>query len=86
MTQSYLPYYKKLTKAAFLSIANFLLPIAEFLGRTELSLSNILSEKSKQAGGGPLTKNLPLFETESGHITVRLDLQLFSNDWASPQP
>ena len=69
-----------MTKAAFLAIVNFLLPIAEFLGRTELSLSNILSEKSKQAGGGPLTKNLPLFETESGHITVRLDLQLFSND------
>ena len=54
---------------------------AEFLGRTEIRLSDIWAEKQKQiGGGGPLVKNLPLYETESGQITVRLDLQLFSND------
>jgi hypothetical protein len=39
-----------------------------------------LTEKQRETGGGPLTKTLPLHETESGQITVRLDLQLFSND------
>jgi len=52
--------------------------LAEFLGRTEIRLSDILSEKENRIGGGPLTKNLPLYETESGQIIVRIDLQLFT--------
>ncbi len=50
--------------------------LAEFLGRTEIRLSQILDDK-RASVGGPLTKKLPLLETETGMITLRLDVQLF---------
>ena len=58
----------------YLNLKNF----SEFLGRTEIRISDLLEEKSKKDHtGGPLTKKLQLYETESGLVTVRLDLQLF---------
>lgn len=52
--------------------------ILEFLGRTEIRISDLLTEKSrKDSTAGPLTKKLQLYEAESGIVTVRLDLQLF---------
>ena len=48
----------------------------EFLGRTEIRIAAISAEK-KMSIGGPLTKKLPLLETESGMVTLRLDLQMF---------
>ena len=48
----------------------------EFLGRTEVRISAIISEK-RSTLGGPLTKKLALLETESGMVTIRLDLQMF---------
>ena len=47
----------------------------EFLGRTEVRISAIISEK-RSTLGGPLTKKLALLETESGMVTIRLDLQI----------
>ena len=52
--------------------------ISEFLGRTEIRISDLLREKSqKDVQAGPITKKLQLYEAESGVVTVRLDLQLF---------
>ena len=52
--------------------------ISEFLGRTEIRISDLLTEKSRKDNtAGPLTKKLQLYEAESGIVTVRLDLQLF---------
>ena len=52
--------------------------ILEFLGRTEIRISDLLREKSqKDVQAGPITKKLQLYEAESGVVTVRLDLQLF---------
>ena len=52
--------------------------LSEFLGRTEIRISELLAEKSNgDHTGGPITKKLQLYETESGIVTVRLDLQLF---------
>ena len=49
---------------------------SEFLGRTEICISSIMAEK-KGSNGGPLTKKLTLLETESGMVTIRLDIQMF---------
>jgi len=49
----------------------------EFLGRTEVRISSIISEKRSTDLGGPLTKKLALLETETGMVTLRLDLQMF---------
>ena len=52
--------------------------ISEFLGRTEIRISDLMAEKSQQDHAvGPITKKLPLYEADSGVVTVRLDLQLF---------
>jgi len=48
----------------------------EFLGRTEVQISSLISEK-RSTLGGPLTKKLALLETETGMVTLRLDLQMF---------
>ena len=48
----------------------------EFLGRTEIQISALIEEK-KKSSGGPLTKKIALLETESGMVTLRLDLQMF---------
>ena len=48
----------------------------EFLGRTEVRISSIISEK-RSTLGGPLTKKLALLETDTGMVTIRLDLQMF---------
>ena len=56
----------------------FIIFISEFLGRTEIRISDLLREKSqKDVQAGPITKKLQLYEAESGVVTVRLDLQLF---------
>lgn len=52
--------------------------IAEFLGRTEVRVSDIL--KFTQKLHGPIIKILPLHEVESGDISLKLDLQLFTNN------
>ena len=49
---------------------------SEFLGRTEICISSIIAEK-QSSNGGPLTKKLTLLETESGMVTLRLDVQMF---------
>ena len=52
--------------------------ISEFLGRTEIRISDLIAEKSQQDHAvGPITKKLPLYEADSGVVTVRLVLQLF---------
>ena len=51
----------------------------EFLGRTEIRISALIHEKNETDAGGPLTKKIALLETESGMVTLRLDLQLFKN-------
>ena len=52
--------------------------ISEFLGRTEIRISDLIAEKFQQDHAvGPITKKLPLYEADSGVVTVRLDLQLF---------
>ena len=51
----------------------------EFLGRTEIRISALIHEKNEADAGGPLTKKIALLETESGMVTLRLDLQLFKN-------
>lgn len=48
----------------------------EFLGRTEIRVSAIIAEKAASVGG-PLTKKIQLLETESGMVTLRLDIQMF---------
>ena len=48
----------------------------EFLGRTEVQISSLIYEK-RSTLGGPLTKKLALLETETGMVTLRLDLQMF---------
>lgn len=52
---------------------------ADFLGRTEVRIKDILQEK--QATEGPITKHLPLHEVDSGQVVVKLDLQLFDGHW-----
>ncbi|CAH1178984.1 unnamed protein product [Phaedon cochleariae] len=49
----------------------------EFLGRAELKMKDILNES--QNHNGPITKKLILHQVESGEVTVKLDLHLFSN-------
>jgi len=49
----------------------------EFLGRTELRLSEIMNETKIYRG--PLIKKLPLHEVESGEVILKLDLQIFKH-------
>ncbi|XP_066905736.1 intersectin-1 isoform X4 [Halyomorpha halys] len=50
----------------------------EFLGRTELCVSDILSAIRSQ-GHGPITKVLKLHEVRSGEVTLKLDVHLFNS-------
>ena len=47
----------------------------EFLGRTEIRVSDVLGDNDERRG--PVTRTLKLLEAESGVITVKLDIQLF---------
>ena len=49
----------------------YLLPSSDFLGRTEVSLANLLSK-----GKGPWHERLLLYEVESGEVVVKIELQL----------
>ncbi|KAG8330246.1 Intersectin 1 (SH3 domain protein) [Homalodisca vitripennis] len=49
----------------------------EFLGRTEVRISDILH--LSQNSRGPIVKNLPLHEVDSGEVTLKLDLRLFDS-------
>ena len=48
---------------------------SEFLGRTEIRVSEILGGCEERRG--PVTRTLKLLEAESGVITIKLDIQLF---------
>ena len=50
-------------------------PASEFLGRTEIRVSEILGGCEERRG--PVTRTLKLLEAESGVITIKLDIQLF---------
>ena len=47
----------------------------EFLGRTEIRVSDIVGGCEDRRG--PVTRTLKLLEAESGVISVKLDIQLF---------
>lgn len=49
----------------------------EFLGRTEIKVSDMLEAGGWDDRPGPVTRTLKLLEAESGVITVKLDIQLF---------
>jgi len=48
---------------------------ADFLGRTEVRVKDILAETRKVKGS--ITKRLLLHEVETGEVLVKLNLQLF---------
>ncbi|XP_054264037.1 intersectin-1 isoform X2 [Macrosteles quadrilineatus] len=49
----------------------------EFMGRTEVRISDILY--LSQTSRGPILKVLPLHEVDSGEVTLKLDLRLFES-------
>lgn len=51
--------------------------LADFLGRTEVRVSEVQEEARIKKG--PITKRLILHEVETGEVVVKLDLQLY--DW-----
>ncbi|KAF5294447.1 hypothetical protein FQR65_LT01573 [Abscondita terminalis] len=51
----------------------------EFLGRAEVKIVDIYREA--QNINGPITKKLILHQVESGELTIKLDLQMFTNDY-----
>ena len=74
------PTVKKNSYLTFFNYKFFVnLIFTEFLGRTEIRISALIHEKNETDAGGPLTKKISLLETESGMVTLRLDLQLFKN-------
>ena len=50
---------------------------ADFLGRTEIRIQDILKETRETKG--PILKQLELHEVNSGKVELKLDLQLFEN-------
>jgi len=54
---------------------NYLYFVLEFLGRSEIRVSEII--QSTKNSRGPLTKHLQLREVQTGVITLKLDLCLF---------
>ncbi|CAG0918974.1 unnamed protein product [Notodromas monacha] len=50
----------------------------EFLGRTEMRVSEIMEETG--CTRGPVLKRLPLYEVQHGTVEVKFDLQLFQGD------
>nr|CAD7415214.1 unnamed protein product [Timema poppensis] len=55
-----------------------LLSVAEFLGRTEVRVADILRETRNDHG--PVNTRLQLHEVESGEISLKLDLRLFNRE------
>uniref|UniRef100_A0A1Y1MYU1 C2 domain-containing protein n=1 Tax=Photinus pyralis TaxID=7054 RepID=A0A1Y1MYU1_PHOPY len=51
----------------------------EFLGRAELKVLDIYHEA--QNTNGPIEKKLILHQVESGELTIKLDLHMFTNDY-----
>ncbi|KAF5279390.1 hypothetical protein FQA39_LY05500 [Lamprigera yunnana] len=49
----------------------------EFLGRADLKIIDLYREA--QHTNGPITKKLILHQVESGELTIKLDLQMFTN-------
>lgn len=49
--------------------------LADFLGRTEVRVSEVQEEARIKKG--PITKRLILHEVETGEVVVKLDLQLY---------
>lgn len=47
----------------------------EFLGRTEIKVSDIYKETRKTHE--PVIRSLTLYEVESGEVVIKFDLQLF---------
>lgn len=58
---------------------NFNFSPSEFLGRAEVKIVDIYHEA--QNTNGPITKKLILHQVESGELTIKLDLQMFSNEY-----
>ena len=56
-------------------ISNETFNFQEFLGRTEIRVSDIVGGCEDRRG--PVTRTLKLLEAESGVISVKLDIQLF---------
>lgn len=52
---------------------------ADFLGRAEVKLQDIYHEL--QNTNGPIIKKLILHQVESGEVVVKLDLQMFTNNY-----
>ena len=63
----------EINKNYVLNVLN--IPASEFLGRTEIRVSEILGGCKERRG--PVTRTLKLLEAESGVITIKLDIQLF---------
>lgn len=53
--------------------------VLEFLGRAEVKIIDIYRETGNT--NGPITKKLILHQVESGELTIKLDMQMFSNDY-----
>ena len=66
-------YYQPVAAA----VTESLLFAADFLGRTEVRVKDILAETRKVKG--PITKRLLLHEVETGEVVVKLNLQLFES-------
>ncbi|KAG1699640.1 Intersectin-1 [Nymphon striatum] len=47
----------------------------DFLGRTEVKIADIHQETKQRKG--PIVKNLPLYEVDTGEVSIKLDLQIF---------
>lgn len=52
-------------------------PFADFLGRTEVRMNEVLEEAKVKKG--PITKRLILHEVDTGEVIVKLDLQLYES-------
>ena len=50
---------------------------ADFLGRTEVRIKDIVKETREKKG--PITKRLVLHEVDSGEVVVKLDLQIYDS-------
>lgn len=51
----------------------------EFLGRAEIKIRDIYNELHHT--NGPIIRKLILHQVESGEVVVKLDLQMFTNQY-----
>lgn len=56
----------------------FLSCILEFLGRTEIKVSDIYKETRQTHE--PVVRSLTLYEVESGEVVIKFDLQIFQEN------